>query len=421
MTFRNRLQPQILLTSPSGIEFSAHWVGDQRSLEKTVAVFKTPGVSGVVAQDLGAQGVKYPLTFYFEGPDNDLTAAEFLKTAGEENGPWVVIHPVHGAKNLQLLQVAEAVEPVRSGNLTEFSTEWLEVILPAGTQTTQQLSAEISSEQIALNDLATDDFTGSVGLDTADQAAQLAGATGDTVSGFSATLESITSTVASVQAQALAIVRDIESTVFGPATDLLALGGQIQALVSLPQLIVTDLEAMIETYSNFADAILGNSPENPTQGNINRAAMQQLSLSTALGAVTVASTASPIISRQETVNGIERANEFFTKVIDGLEVIQDLYADELLSNAYFSQLQSFSSVARISALQTAFLLRSAFDAKIEKLVTLKRPENPVMLAMREYGGPGVDDANIDLFYNSNGLTGNDTILLPAGRKVRVYL
>jgi len=82
---------------------------------------------------------------------------------------------------------------------------------------------------------------------------------------------------------------------------------------------------------------------------------------------------------------------------------------------------SFSDALRMEALTLSFLLRSTFDLAVEKTITLDRAENPVMFAMEAYGGPGENDSNIDLFYTSNKLTGNETILMPAGKQVVVYI
>lgn len=420
MTFRDRLQPQITLTSPSGIEFIAKWIGNERRLDKRLGVFKTPGVSGVIVQDLAVEGAVYPLTIFFDGPDNDLESNRFF-TACRETGQWVVIHPVHGEKTLQLVSVSEAVQPITSGGVTEFSTEWLEVLTDAGAKTAQQLAAEALAQSESLRVGAAGQFEEIVKLDTADKAGKLKTATENTVSAFSATLESITATVAEVQAQVDSIKRGIDATVFGPLTDVLALAGQIQALIATPQLIITDLKTKFATYDRFLGLILDTSPESASPGGINTAAVQEISLTAALGALGVSSATTPLNSRQNSIDGIDSMLQFFDDMTDGLDTVQDVYAAELLRNAYFSQSQSFLDAARMSALAMAFLLKSTFDLSVEKRITLTRAENPVMMALREYEGPGESDSNIDLFYDSNNLTGQETLILPVGKEIVVYL
>ena len=418
--YKDRLQPEIVLTSPNNIEFHAKWIGNTRALEKQLAVFKTPGIKGVVIQDLEVQGVKYPLTIFFDGPDHDIASNLFFETCAEA-GTWEVAHPVHGVKTLQLVSVAEAVEPVNSGGLTEFDTEWLEATLPPGALSAAQVAAQVRANQGTVTQAALDDFEESVALDTADQATILEGATDDSVTGFTETLSDVTSTVAEVQATVDSIVRDVQSTIFGPLTDILSLGGQLTNLVATPQLVLTDFETMLNTYSNYADQILNGSADEPSDGNINRAAVQDLTLTGALAAMSVATTSAPLQSRQSVIDGLEGITAFYKKVNDGLSANQDLYADRPLDGAYYSQMQSFKEIARMEALTLAYLFRSAFDLSVEKIITLRKPESPVMIAMREYGGPGENDANINLFYDSNQLAGDETLLLQAGKQVVVYL
>lgn len=419
MTFKDRLQPSIILVSPKGTSFEAKWAGDDRSLGKRLAVFKTPEVPGVTVQDLDVEGVVYPLTFFFDGPDNDLDSDLFFRTCGEK-GTWEVTHPVHGKKNLQLVSVSEAVRPVSSGNLTEFKTEWLEVTLPGGAISAPQLAQSILQTRLDLNASGADDFGGTVLLNTAEQATALEGSIGNTVSGFDQTLSAITSGVAEVQSIVDSVARDVESTVFGPATDLLSLAGQIQTLINTPALIITDLETMFNTFRAFADTIL-TGVDDPTPGGVNNAASQDLTLTGAMGAIGVSVTRAPLTSRQSVLDGIEGLSLVYNRINAGMTANQEVYAGQPLDLAYVAQVRSFSDALRMEALTLSFLLRSTFDLAVEKTITLSKAENPVMFAMDAYGGPGENDSNIDLFLASNNLEGNEIILMPAGKQVVVYV
>lgn len=419
MTAKERLQPSILLVSPTGVQFVAKWSGNTRSLDKRLAVFKTPEVPGVIVQDLDVEGAVYPLTLFFDGPDNDLNSDLFFRTC-EEKGVWQVTHPVHGEKTLQLVGVAEAVQPVISGNLTEFTTEWLEVTIPGGAISAPQIAQQILQTQQDLNASGADDFGLNALLNTADQATALEGSIDNSLSGFDQTLSDITSGVAAVQSVVDSVARDIESTIFGPAMDLLSLAGQVQTLVNTPALIITDLETMFNTFLAFADAIL-TGIDDPTPGGANNAAAQELTLTGAIGTIGVSVTRAPLTSRQSVIDGIEGLSLVYDRINAGLTANQEVYAGQPLDLAYVAQVRSFSDALRMESLTLSFLLRSTFDLAVEKTITLDRAENPVMFAMEAYGGPGENDSNIDLFISSNNLTGNEIILMPAGKRVVVYV
>ena len=48
----------------------------------------------------------------------------------------------------------------------------------------------------------------------------------------------------------------------------------------------------------------------------------------------------------------------------------------------------------MSGLTVGYLIKSAFDLAVEKRIILTEKENPVMIALREYGGQGLNDENI---------------------------
>jgi hypothetical protein len=421
MSYVERLQPQITLTSPSGLVFEAKWSGDNVTAEKDLGIFKTPGVKGLKIQDLEISAFSYPLTIFFDGPDNDRNADLFVKTLASDKGDWTVIHPVKGEKTLQLVSLSEAVQPISSGNVTVVSTDWLEVTGDISDVTAAQLSGLAVAQNGELQNSAADQVVTVVGQDTADQTGKLKNAVENTVTAFNLTLQTITDTVSEVQAQANSIKRSIDSTLEETPIDVLSIAGQIQSLVNLPNLVELDLNSKIDTYIRFKDKIFEFSPESDGIAQINTAAVQEMALTACLGAVGVASVSSVLISRQNVIDSIDKNLQLFDDITDGLDDIQELYADEPIIFSYFSQSQSYADSSLMNAVTVAYLLKSSFDLAVEKKIILTRQENPVMIAMREYQGPGENDENIDLFYSSNCLTGSETYLLPAGWEGVVYI
>lgn len=419
MSYRERLLPNITLTSPTGQVFTAKWSGDSRSREKQLGVFKTPGVTGAKIQDLDLDAWSYPLTIYFDGKDNDKDAEKFT-TALSERGSWTVIHPVKGEKTLQLVSFSEAIQPVTSGNITVVSTEWLEVTDFSGEVSGSQLSSSVISLDTLLQSTGADQFNGVVSLNTADKIGAFTGAVNNVANAFNVVLTPITDTVATVQAQADSIKRGIDTGLDG-VIDVLSIAGQVQALVALPNQIVTDINSKLDTYQRFADTILSGSPENASPANINVVAVQELTLTATIGAVGVASVATELTTRQAVIDSVGRNLGLFNTVTDGLDVVQEIFEDENLNRSYFSQSQSYVDAAQTVAKTVEYLIKSAFDLAVEKKILLTEPTNPVMIAMQEYDGPGEGDENINLFYESNELSGNECLLLPVGKVVVVYV
>ena len=420
MTYIDRLQKQITLVSPSGQTFEAKWAGDSRSGEKQIGIFKTPGVKGVKIQDQEIGAIDYPLTFFFDGPDNDQISDDFM-TACAESGQWQVEHPVHGQKNLQLVSFVEDVQPISSGNVTQFKTSWLEITGDTGAISAAQLASLTVAQSLSLSGVAAEQLDTVVKFDTADKTGKFRTAVDNTIMAFDNTLKPITDTVSSVQAQADSIKRGIESSISEPVIDVIGVAGQIQALIGLPNLVETGITAKLDAYDGFIDTIFGKSPTTPSLSEINTVAVIEVSQVAALSSIAVASVSTGLESRSNVIGVIDANVSLFETVTDGLDDVQEIYSDKILGRAYFSQSQSFSDAAQLVGLTLAFLIKSAFDLAVEKQIVLTKEENPVMIAMREYEGPGDGDENINLFYESNGLTGQECLLLPVGKNVVVYL
>ena len=164
--YRDRLRPNIQLTSPDGNVFTALWRGNPRAQSKKVGIFNFPKVDGSITQDLGVSSATYTLSISFEGPDNDLTSDQFF-TALKERGVWEIIHPVHGLKKLQPLSFTPSDDPVTSGNITDIETEWIESLEPSAVASTPELQATVSSQIETVNETASDQLDQSVFQKTA--------------------------------------------------------------------------------------------------------------------------------------------------------------------------------------------------------------------------------------------------------------
>ena len=125
--WKERLRGTIDLTSPSGKFFQALWIGDEVEMKKYLGVSKYPNIDGAYIQDQGVGGVGYPLTIYFDGPDNDLLSQSFFQECREKD-EWKIVHPVLGELKLVLTSVKKGVRPVTSGNVAVFNTQWIEGI-----------------------------------------------------------------------------------------------------------------------------------------------------------------------------------------------------------------------------------------------------------------------------------------------------
>ncbi len=420
MSWRDRLRKTVKLTSPEGNVFEAKWQGNQRSKDKKLGLFEFPKVKGTKVQDLDIGSTKYPLTIFFDGENNDQESDRFFK-ACDERGSWNVIHPVRGALDLQLISVTENIQPVQSGNVTQFDLEWIEPLEDSAVSSLFQQRSTIDSQIDEVNSAASDQIDSNVLQETAAE-----------VSAFEATVSSVVSAVekflapvyelqSEINAQILSIKRGINSLLISPVLDVVSIAGQVQALVQLPALAIADINSRVDAYQNFINEALTFSPETARSKDRNIVAVQELALTSGLAAISFVSSTGGLASRLQAIELIEANAALFKNITDTLDETQELFKDEIIDDQYFSQSESYSDALLMISQTIAYLLRSAFDLSIEKRFVLEKMRAPIEITISEYGDLGENDINFDLFIESNGLKGNDILILPEGREVLVYV
>jgi hypothetical protein len=421
MSYRDRLRPNITLTSPDGNVFEALWRGSDRAQEKKLGIFNFPKVDGSIVQDLGVSSATYPMTIIFEGSDNDLESDRFFESL-KESGVWQVVHPVHGLKMLQPLSFTPADQPVTSGNVTEIDTEWIEPIQLDAAPSAPELQAATAAQIKEVNSVSSDQFDQSTFTDTAAENGASKSAIESIVASVESHLEVLSDQSATIRAEMEAIKRDINEVLAVIPLDAISLAGQIQELIQLPARAVEDVQARLDAYEAFADEIsLSLTPEASRTEDYNTVAAQELALTAVFGAVADISTTGDLISRPQAVQAIGANLELFSDATDTLDTTQEAFEDEFIDVQYFSQSQSYPDSSKLIALTVAYLLRSSFDLKAEKRFVLTRARNFVIVAIEEYGELGEDDSNLDLFIDSNRLEGDEYMIISKGRELVVYV
>jgi len=419
MTWQDRINPEIELVSPDGDFFKAKWRGNPRSFSKKLGLFNYPKVRGTKIQDLDSNSVTYPLTLYFDGIDSDLEAERFFN-ATNQIGPWDVYHPTKGFKLLQLIDIEEAIEPVESGGLTIFRTNWIEQPSEEITVSDAQLEDEINESLIEVNEASASQFEQII-QDTASAVAAVKNTINKAVSAITAVQKEIASTVAAVEAEINSIQRGIQDTLDAVILNPLKLAGQIQGLIQLPGLIVGDFQARLSMYTEMAEEMLGLSPDddNNSPEAFNTVLTQELTLSAILAVTPVVGASSEYKIRKDSLLSLDIISGLFANTSDSLDLLQKNFEDVKIEQQYFSQSQSYNVALKATALSSQLLTRKIFDLTIQKTLILKQDKTPIKITIEEYGGENFE-SNYDLFLTSNNLSGDEILLLRAGRGVVVY-
>lgn len=419
MSWQDRLRGFAELISPDGQVFSAKWSGNSRSVEKKLGLFTYPKFDGAIVQDLGLAGTSYPLTLSFDGEDNDLEASRFFD-AFSARGTWSVTHPTKGLLLLQPVSVAERVEPVESGSITVFETEWVRPTTQATVASTAQLAADIRSQSEGVADTALTQLTTIISQQSVSEVNALKSATETTLSVYDLTVAPLLASSSSLAAQAGAIRRGIADTLSTAPLDLTVLGGQIQAVMRLPAQVTGDVLGVLKPFADFIDQVSVLPDEAADQTYLNTLAIRELFLTSANSSIASAATGS-LDTRAQALEAVDLVALAFQTMTDALDGAQEQFETLLLDQQYFSQSTSFVQSSQIAASATQYLLEASFDLAIEKRFTLNQERAPIEITITEYGSLGEDDSNLDLFIASNELKDSEILLLQAGHVVVVYV
>ena len=430
--WRSRLLPAITFTSPSGKEFTAKWIGGERSVDKKVGIFSFPNVKGNIVQDLDVNSSRYPISFFFDGNDCDLYGRSFFQTA-KENGKWTVTHPVYGFLELQLLTIKQSDNPVEYGGVVSFESEWIEPIDENSLLTMAEALGLADVDIDSLNDSAFSDFIDSI--DTATEA--LTNSIAFVVDGITNVVDYVLSplfaTVDAVDTAMNAINNGIQDTLNGTVLDVLSLGGQIQSLVQTPALATSSVTTSFGYYDALAEEIVSGLPDTSssvTAAKKNEIVIKQLVLNSIIAAKAKSVTVG-IKKTKDTLSSFATTRlqciSLARSIIDSvflfssvLDEAQSDFSDNKIKDQYFSQVLSYVPSVKLSATIARVALISAFDLRVERRFSLSIPTPSIVASMIGYSNRGTNDSSFDLFIDSNGLSGDDIYMIPRGREVVFY-
>ena len=419
MSWKDRVRKEIKFTSPNGNQFTALWQKNRMPKEKKLGIFNYPKLNGSIVQDLGIKGTRYPLTFYFTGLDHDLETDKFEK-AFDETGTWIVIHPIKGNLDLQPVSINPDYNPVDNGTYSLIQTEWIEPIIEESLKSISELGSIVKRKQIDLNIQAIAQFKGTQA--SAAEKISIVQNIRKAVIAFQNSMKSIYDKVSAVSAKVVEVRNQIESTITQAVINVAALAGQIQQLVSLPGLIVTDIKSKLELYAEMAtDIIDGLSPSGTNKADNNTALVQEIFLSAISASMADNVTIAEYDTREQIIDTIEDITSLSNNITDGLDDIMADFSSNDFDLQYYSQSESFSAAMILLANMIAYLLRVSFDLKTVKTIRLDQDKSPIRIVIEEYGELGENDKLLDFFIASNNLKANEILIIPGGKEIVIYV
>lgn len=431
-------------TSPKGTRIKFEYMDVSREIPLRGTVFEFPGVDGGYVQRSGFGPRQYPLRCFFQGLKHDLVATAF-EAALCEPGVGKLEHPMYGAipKVVPFGSITRRNELVNGTNFTvievTFWTTTGAVYPSASTDPQSEILASLGN----FNVVAAQQFANSTNLRGALNKANA-----------KATLQSYLSKVKSAltkASQAVSKVRrqfaDYQSQVNG-AIDILIgqpllLGQQVSNLIQAPARALSGITARLEGYEDLANSIISSTQAAPGKTLASGIALAQrtqritndLHISDLFALNSVAGSAIAVVAQPITDDGsIDPKPQFLTKPdAIGAAAALLLQFDEVLAwrDQSFTDVQSIEfggagvvdtgeaiqALQQAVALTAGFLIQVSFTLAAERRIVLDRPRTIIDLSAELYGS--VDD-RLDFLINSNNLSGDEILELPANKTIVYY-
>lgn len=435
MSWQDRINENLIFTSPEGSTYNAYWARNKVIGQKNNGIYEYPEVEGADVQPLKIGAISYPLNFWFAGENNDIEAQRFLNSLSED-GKWKVVHPVLGELELYPSKFSMDVDPVSSGNITYFQTEWIFAkaieFIPLSPSAKKQIPLFVqakSAEELvsSTNQTIKERLIDEIKQETPGAVTKFANDCLKFSESISDTLESIYKPLATLNNNIQSIKRSIESTVDEAVIDIAAIGGQFQNLIQLPAQVEMDVKQKIDLYQRILTDITDLQPLQDLfdTGDSNHAknssSIREFICAATVVAISVGIQVSEFATRAEASLIAEEFNTIFSDITNSLDEYQELFDSDTIDSQYFSQTTSYVDTLQLVATTNKELLKSSLDLAIEKKFKLEKRRAPIEIVITEYGDLGEDDINLDNFIAANKLKNNDILIIPSGREIVVYV
>jgi len=162
-------------------------------------------------------------------------------------------------------------------------------------------------------------------------------------------------------------------------------------------------------------------PATTTPDDYNKITGIEFAVSIALIMIAQIVATSKFASRADVVSAMENIINIFNSVVAQIEESQEAFSGKDIDFQYFSQIPTYSALISLYSTTMNYLISQFYNLVVERRFYTKTPRSPIEITCTEYGSMGENDSNYDLFISSNHLSGNDILLLPAGREVVIYI
>lgn len=425
-SYKDRTGGPIYFTSPDGSEYVAKYISDERTKAKRLQLSEYIGGKKTHVRDLGIGSPNDPVSFYFDGPDCDLTAQKFWDSC-DETGQWGVNHPIHGFQSLQLVSVTHKSNYVASGGVVEFLTEWIEPKNKEAKKSKRQLKSKADGSRKKLDNDAAVSFAEKVDARTESLRKSMENFTKK----YTGIIDKSLSPVASLSDAAFLsyisskqMLNDFQFSTQGKA---LALAGQFQGLIQTGLMSTVDVGTKNRACKDLTNNTIGSTVKTVNGSSVvsmkpdpfgkNEAALIELISVSVLSGICESALDGNIETARDGIDIVNNILERRGYVIQNLETIQTAIngSDKTVDTAYIQNEETIKSLDQFIFDTIEYVMFVSSSASAKKTIVLENGIPTIVFFLRTYKRL----TGFESFCDSNDLNGSEILFLPSGKEIQI--
>lgn len=419
MTWRDRLRPEAAFTSASGQRLVFKYEDVEELAAARGTVFEYPDVSGAYVQRSGQGPRRYPIRAFFSGSDCDLLGDAFFEMVLED-GVGRLEHPRYGAHDVVALgEVAKRDDLKSAANQTVVEVTFWKTLGSAfpepGVDVPSLLAASLDSFNVA----ASGRFGTATSLSSTVARVNMRASSLNALAKVRGSLRSVASASSSTLRTFDGISSSINQGIDALVAQPVSLALQFSRLVQTPGRALASIQARLEGYANLIDSLFRLSPEGDSgvggletlEDTRNRFALSDHLALSAVSGSALSCAENQFSTRPQAI----AAAEELLRQLDLVIAWRDERADDL---SVIDTGESFQAIQELVSLTAGYLIQVSFSLLPERALVTDRARTMIDLCAELYGS--IDD-RLDFFIDSNDLSGDEILEIPAGRRLVYYV
>lgn len=405
MSWEERLR-EAAYTAPDGTRQTFTYEDVSRSTAKKTSTFTFPDKDGAFVQDTGSGGRRHPLRCIFHGPDCDREADAF-EGLTLQRGPGVLEHPIYGVVDVVPTgEIRRRDDLATAANQAIVEVEFFETLDLTFPASQASPGDDVTAAVGDYNDAAAGQFEQVAEVSEAADRADLKGTYDRLLSRAEGGLQAVADAQDEVREQFQDISDSINRGIDTLVADPLSLAAQTSQLIQAPARAVQSIQDRLGAYQDLASSIINGRGADTS----NQLGSQDLFASGAVAGSVVSCVNHEFETRSEVFDAAER-------VLGQFDQVQAWREGAFQGTDNTDTGEAYQALQRAVATVAGYLVEISFTLSAERRIVTTRPRTMVDLCAELYGEV---DTRLDFFINTNDLTGDEHLEIPAGREIVYY-